>query len=87
MRVWNELLNKFISAFELLGVRTYVKLFWKSEEEKIKLGEYVRVRKRLCVRDSSKAKRGRKQGADQRGGAHIRAALSDTWCVSLNTGA
>lgn len=59
MRVWNELLNKCISAFELLGVCMYVKLFWKSEVEKIKLGEYVRVRKRLCVSDSSKAKRGR----------------------------
>lgn len=58
MCVWNELLNKFISAFELLGVRMYVKLFWKSEVEKIKLGEYVRVRKRMCVSDS-KAKRGR----------------------------
>lgn len=57
MYFWNELLNKFISAFELLGVRMCVKLFWKSEVEKIKLCEYVRVR--MCVSDSSKAKRGR----------------------------
>ncbi len=60
MCVWNELLNTFISAFELLGACMYMKLFWKSEVEKIKLSEYVRVRKRLSVSDSSKAKRGRR---------------------------
>lgn len=68
MYFWNQLLNKFISVFELLGVRLYAKLFWKSEVEKIKLGEYVHVRK-SCALATPKAKRergnkGRLKGAE-----------------------
>lgn len=83
MNCWLRLFSAFES--ELLGVHLCVKLFWKSEMEKIKLGKYVCVR--ICVSDS-KAKRGRgNNGRVKGGGDHIRAALSDTWCISLNTGA